>query len=55
LGDDQGVKTQQYGAALASMTNVSLGPDVDGGNALALYFKVGTANAQIVKVSTAAF
>jgi hypothetical protein len=39
---------------LASVTNASLGPDVDGGNALGLYFKQGTANVGIVRVSTAA-
>jgi hypothetical protein len=54
LGDDQPTKTQQYGVTLASVTNASLGPDVDGGNALGLYFKQGTANVGIVRVSTAA-
>ena len=55
LGDNQGTKTQNYGVSMNTCANVKLGPDVDGGNALALYFKDGGANTSITKVADAAF
>lgn len=55
FGDDQGTKTQQYGVCMTACTNVSIGPDVDAGNAVALYLKDGVSNTNINKVTTAAF
>lgn len=53
LGDDQVTKTQQYGVSLIGATNAVLGPDVDAGNALALYFSE-SGNTGLTKVSTVA-
>lgn len=54
LGDDQATKTQQYGVTFTSSTNCVVGPDVDAGNALGLYFKNGAGNTNLSKVTTAA-
>lgn len=53
LGDSQAVKTQKYGTSLRQAANVVLGPDVDAGNALALYYNE-TLNTNLTKVSTVA-
>lgn len=37
-GDDQVVKTQQYGVSISESTNISLGPNTDRDNAVSLYF-----------------
>lgn len=53
LGDDQGVKTQQYGVSMTACTNLLLG-NLDAGNAVALNIKNGAANANINAYSVTA-